>query len=75
MQQAKTVLPKFFGFVGVGILFRDRKLNCLFSVDSLHFEDDNEIVKKKEKRAMNNEQLTQGEVLEDIERQYRKRGE
>ena len=69
------IIPQFFGFVGVGILFRDKKLDCLFSVDSQEFEEDGEIVKQKELRKKKNEELTHDEKLQDVERQYRKRGE
>ena len=48
------IIPQFFGFIGVGILFRDKKLDCLFSVDSQEFEEDSEIVKQKELRKRKN---------------------
>ena len=44
-------------------------------MDSQEFEEDSGIVKQKELRKKKNEELTRDEKLQDVERQYRKRGE
>ena len=70
---ARKILPDFFGFEGVGILFRDRRDNNLFSIEEHEEDEDKEILKIREERKKNNELLTEEEKLDDVERQYRKR--
>ena len=40
MLAAKRIIPDFFGFEGVGILFRDSVKNTLFSVEEQEIEED-----------------------------------
>ena len=70
---ARKILPDFFGFEGVGILFRDRNDNNLFSIEEHEEEEDREILRIREAREKNHEELTEEEKLEDVERQYRRR--
>ena len=66
-------MPKYFGFEGVGILFRDIKTNHLFSIDAREDEDDATILREKERKEAANEELTEEEKILDAERQYKKR--
>ena len=50
MLAAKNIIPEFFGFTGVGILFRDSVKNTLFSVEDQEIEEDRKILKIKESR-------------------------
>ena len=71
--EVRKILPQYFGFEGVGILFRDIKTNNLFSIDNREDEDDNSIIKTKEQKIANGEELTDEEKILDAERQYKKR--
>ena len=73
IMHARKILPDFFGFEGVGILFRDRNDNNLFSIEEHEEEEDKEILKVREAKEKNHEELTEEEKLEDVERQYRRR--
>ena len=73
IMNCRKVLPEFFGFEGVGILFRDQTTDNLFSIEQDEQEGDNAMIKLKEQRARMKEGLTQEEAIKDAERQYRKR--
>ena len=69
----RKILPKFFNFEGIGILFRDIKDNNLFSIDNSIDEDDVHIMKVLEDKEKNNEELTEEEKIMLAERQHKKR--
>ena len=64
----KKILPEFFGFEGVGILFRDHESENLFTIEQDELEGDSKIIETKSKRK-----LTDTEQVQDAERQYRQR--
>ena len=47
MLATKKIIPEFFGFEGVGILFRDSVKNTLFSVEDQEVEEDRKILNIK----------------------------
>jgi len=47
----KKILPEFFGFEGVGILFRDQITDNLFSIEQDEHEGDTEMIKLKDSKA------------------------
>lgn len=69
----RVVLTEFFGFEGLGILFRDQINDNLFSIDLDERENDLSLLKLKEQKAKLKEGLTTEEAVKDAERQYRKR--
>lgn len=46
----REVLPTFFGFEGVGILFRDHITNNLFTIETDEKEDEQEIIRLKREK-------------------------
>ena len=66
MLAAKKIIPEFFGFEGVGILFRDSVKNTLFSVEDQEIEEDRKILNIKEARKKNNQELTHAEKMDDV---------
>lgn len=46
----KKILPEYFGFEGIGILFRDVKTNHLFTIGGAEDQDDKHILDIKEKK-------------------------
>ena len=73
IMNCREILPEFFGFEGVGILFRDSHTDNLFSIEDAEEEGDKEIIKVSKERARKNEHLTREEAIKDAARQYRKR--
>ena len=71
--KCSKILPDFFGFEGVGILFRDHTNSTLFSIELDEKESEAELLKIKEQKIKNNEKLTEDEIFRDIQRQYRRR--
>ena len=66
MLATKKIIPEFFGFEGVGILFRDSVKNTLFSVEDQEVEEDRKILNIKESRKKNNQELTHAEKMDDV---------
>ena len=59
----REVLPKFFGFEGIGILFRDHLTDKLFSIEQDEKEGDEELMKLKQRKSRLKQQLTQQEAV------------
>ena len=51
IMNCRKILPQFFGFEGVGILFRDQLTDNLFSIEQDEQEGDSEMIKLKEQKA------------------------
>ena len=66
--QAKKILPKYFGFDGVGILFKDSKTNSLFTLEQTFDEDELAYMKKIDLKKEKNIDLTKEERQRDFER-------
>ena len=54
----KEKLPAFFGFEGVGILFRDHNTDNLFNIGDDENDADEDIKAKVKRKALLNEELT-----------------
>jgi hypothetical protein len=50
----KKILPEFFGFEGIGILFRDHVTDHLFTIEQDDREGEAEAIKLKEHRENSN---------------------
>lgn len=57
----RKVLADFFGFDGIGILYRDRRDNNLFSIEETEDQADQKILQIREERDKKGEELTQEE--------------
>lgn len=73
IMNCRKILPEFFGFEGVGILFRDQQTDNLFSIEQDDHEGDDDLIKLKERKRKNKQELTEEEAVKDAERQYRRR--
>ena len=59
----RKILPEFFQFEGLGILFRDQETGNLFTIEQDEQAEDNELLDARQKRK-----LTDSEVVADAER-------
>ena len=69
IMNCSKILPEFFGFEGVGILFRDHETNNLFSIEQDEAEGEGEL-----KRQKLNQTLSSENAMADAQRQFRRRG-
>ena len=69
IMNCSKILPEFFGFEGVGILFRDHQTNNLFSIEQDEAEGEGEL-----KRQKLSQTLTPENEMADAQRQFRRRG-
>ena len=56
-------MPKFFGFEGIGILFRDTKTDKLFSIQQDDQPGDREQIEKKKLKSINKQLLSDKEAM------------
>lgn len=63
-------MPEFFGFEGVGILFRDHATSNLFSIEQEENEEDTAVVKRKLKdpHSKKKQELSHEEAIDDVAR-------
>ena len=69
----REVLPQYFGFDAIGILFRDQTDDQLFAFEEEEDEDEADMRKQKQIKTNKGQQLTAQEQTEDFVRQYRRR--
>ena len=53
IMNCREILPEYFGFEGVGILFRDQNTDNLFNIEENEEEGDKDIIKVSKERAKN----------------------
>lgn len=61
-------IPRYLGFEGVGVLFKDTKTNGLFSLQPDYNEDEFSLIEKIKGKRMRGEELTTEERIKDFER-------
>jgi len=47
LRKIKECIPQFFGFDGIGVLFRDTKTNQLFAIEDSQDDEDLDMIKRK----------------------------
>ena len=69
----KKILPDYFGFETIGILFRDQQDDYLFAYEDQQSDYDDLMRKMIEGKIKKGEKLTEAELKEDFQRQYKRR--
>lgn len=55
----KKILPKFLGFEGIGILFRDTKTDHLFSISDTFDESELKLMKERDEKQKRGAELSE----------------